>query len=573
MTKLKEIRPELIVISGSPEDRSDGFRTDGGDYLWSRDRVEGPSKNEAIPVPIPIQLHYHPLEKAKPKQNEPQGDGRPVLLLHGASAGADTFLAPEHGKGCFVDYLLRENYEPWLLDWRASKEVAETIKRLSSDESNGKLNAVDPALLDQTPNSIKNDLEGYQERVFKRLNFNAAAEHDIKHALEVIRYFRPGQKIDLVAHCMGAAVTAEFLVRHAWENDPLSHVTLSTIGMFYEMNLQGRLKVDAHLIKRIQSDTDQEDKPRHFLDPRPIDQGKADSKEAPNPRPAMRDPWPDFIDDLYNVWRVPYDEARMEGEGIPERERLVFELFNRLSFMFGEPYQEGNLAPEIHHRLQGLNIRKLGENDVEPANTGSLIEIDGEPMGEIAYDWPGPDTPMLVYRCGKDFEPEQTVFADGRIVGQIDDVVSEENGRHGPLLPGLFGPMSLDLFRHGAQNLRAHIATIAQAEDDATGDVSSILSEVGEEKALTGFEQLEGVTLISGGLNRLWHRDSIDRMADWLRRSKGIRGKLRKKVFLDYGHQDLFWGRNAAEDVFPFIIEGLGSSSLERVKTSAKKLG
>ena len=73
-----------------------------------------------------------------------------------------------------------------------------------------------------------------------------------------------------------------------------------------------------------------------------------------------------------------------------------------------------------------------------------------------------------------------------------------------------------------------------------------------------GFNRLNRLTLIGGALNRLWHRDSIDRMAAWLARNPG-RGRQRffKHILPDFGHQDLLWGRRSREAVFPLIADGL----------------
>jgi hypothetical protein len=67
------------------------------------------------------------------------------------------------------------------------------------------------------------------------------------------------------------------------------------------------------------------------------------------------------------------------------------------------------------------------------------------------------------------------------------------------------------------------------------------------------------VTLITGNENQVWHRDSIDRMYEWLRRELPLshRPHVRKHVLPLYGHQDLLWGSKAAMDVYPSIEEGL----------------
>ncbi|HEY6555695.1 MAG TPA: hypothetical protein VI072_00420, partial [Polyangiaceae bacterium] len=57
--------------------------------------------------------------------------------------------------------------------------------------------------------------------------------------------------------------------------------------------------------------------------------------------------------------------------------------------------------------------------------------------------------------------------------------------------------------------------------------------------------------------NQLWHRDSIDRMYDWLRRDPRVR--VTKRVFERYGHQDLWWSPRSAEPggVYDYVASHL----------------
>jgi hypothetical protein len=72
------------------------------------------------------------------------------------------------------------------------------------------------------------------------------------------------------------------------------------------------------------------------------------------------------------------------------------------------------------------------------------------------------------------------------------------------------------------------------------------------------FYDLEKVTLITGAMNRLWHRDSIDCMYEWLVRGDARPSeKIRKVILKRYGHQDLLWGEQSPRDVFPDILDGL----------------
>jgi hypothetical protein len=66
------------------------------------------------------------------------------------------------------------------------------------------------------------------------------------------------------------------------------------------------------------------------------------------------------------------------------------------------------------------------------------------------------------------------------------------------------------------------------------------------------------VTLISAADNRLWHRDSMDLMYEWLREhARGGSGAIFKQVYPGYGLQELVWGDRARVEVFPKIARGL----------------
>ncbi len=540
MTRLRKIKDELEVISWPTKERV--FDPDVGGALVTRDGVE-------------LMLHRLPVK-----------GGRPVLLLHGASAGADTFLTPRGGRSDqlnLVEYLVKEEFEPWLLDWRGSKDVIDMI--LGSNEKASKLK---PGLFD----------------------FNQAAENDIAAALDAIEYVKNEERkeatkseydepmrIDAIGYCLGGAILAEALLKQVpGVHERLSHVVLMTIGFFYQMNAHGRLKAEAHLLKRVISDHPD----RRVLDPR-VD---GESGEIP-----PENGWPAFVETLYQAWRHPYDKARMDHENIPERDRYVLEMFNRVSFMFGEPYHETNLVPEIHHRLTKV---LLDPNDefVRPLSPGTLIEArDGDRIvarGEVAYRFDDASNQVLVLcRCRELVEQEQpspeearraadwdlpmfkigqSLLADGQSIGTVKDDSNDEP----PLLPSLFGAIPLQLFMHGAENLRSGVATdLKKNENEKKGveDQQDITPtpvldafERNEADAYKGFAALDHLTLIGGGLNRLWHRDSVDRMGAWLDRYPRMRKRWTKRMLIDYGHQDLLWGRKASEDVFPKILKGLG---------------
>ena len=435
-----------------------------------------------------------------------------------------------------------------------------------------------------------------------QFDFNQAAEHDIAAALDRILAIKTKERyqeksaehaeplrIDAIGYCMGGAILAEALLKDSLLDGSqpirkrLSHVVLMTIGLFYQMNVHGRMKAEAHLLKRVISD----EPDRHMLDPR------VDKESGGLPKAT----WPDFVETLYQVWRHPYDKDRMDREHIPKEERHVLEMFNRVSFMFGEPYQETNLVPEIHHKLTYLSF-KAG-NGVGSIAAGTLIEALDEDRivarGELAYPFAangasdgGKSSTLVLCRCNRTPEQERylvedmdppaeqkeflfwtglSLLADGQSIGKVDD----RPGYREALLPDLFGAMPVHLFMHGAENLRAGVATDLRQDvdgknggekkqDNTPAPVLDAFKD-NEADAYKGFAALDHLTLIGGGLNRLWHRDSVDRMGAWLERHPRIRRRWTKHMLLDYGHQDLLWGRKASEDVFPKILAGLGQTN------------
>ena len=441
----------------------------------------------------------------------PVEGGRPVLLLHGASAASSTFLTPRsEGNGCenLVDYLAGEGFEPWLLDWRSSKYVAQQILDSNSGQP------THPALF----------------------NFDDAATEDIGAALDVIVGVHGKKAIDgigAVGFCMGGAILAQALLKNVPNvSGRLSHVVIMSLGLFYTMSLYGRLKAESHLLERIVSGNSGP----FFLDPR-----------IP-PAGARNRNWPPSIEDLYDLvlWRHPYDEERMKG--VVEGDRYVLEMFNRISFMLGEPYLESNLVPEIHNTTLVLEVEDSPYGTL-PLGVMVRAESEEEAEGQLAHSFTGNPARqrMVLFRHKGEFGINQNLLADGRPVGRVASAPVVKK----PLLPDLFGAMAIQFLIHGAENLRAGQAT----DFSANPPVPHIDGTV---DPYAGFDGLKRLTLIGGALNRLWHRDSIDRMAAWLARNPGIGSRTFVRHMLPkYGHQDLLWGRKSAEEVFPLIKAAL----------------
>jgi pimeloyl-ACP methyl ester carboxylesterase len=118
-----------------------------------------------------------------------------------------------------------------------------------------------------------------------------------------------------------------------------------------------------------------------------------------------------------------------------------------------------------------------------------------------------------------------------------------EDGR----LDELFNRMPIVLFQHCGQNLRRGLyAPLNQPED------LFVLPPAAKPR---GDRFSMPVTLITGERNTLWHRESIDRMHEWLL-SNGHKGAV-KHVIPGYAHQDLLWGKRSAREVYPHLADGL----------------
>lgn len=119
-----------------------------------------------------------------------------------------------------------------------------------------------------------------------------------------------------------------------------------------------------------------------------------------------------------------------------------------------------------------------------------------------------------------------------------------------------FGSFPFKLFQHAGQNAIRGFAGSLDAEGSlpSTTPNDRIRSTIAETYLRPErFRDLH-ITLLTGGGNPLWHRDSIDRMAEWL----GRNGDWPQKFVLPgYGHQDLWWGPKSSTDVFPRVFDAL----------------
>jgi hypothetical protein len=239
-----------------------------------------------------------------------------VLLIHGASASSDTFLVPDGG---LVKHLHDCGWDVWTLDWRGSLEIVDNLPP-------------PPAFLG-----------GSLEEECKLFTIDKVAERDFPEALKFINEklvretaaenpdpaTRRAPSVAVVAHCFGAGALAVALARGRVEGAGVSHVVLSTLGLFYEVPWNGWVKVEDFIIERILGASPAV----RAIDPR-VDLA---GEELRGVRPPL--PWPPDMATAYGVWPRSW---------LPQGPTAADKIYNRLSFMFGEPYARALLAPGIH---------------------------------------------------------------------------------------------------------------------------------------------------------------------------------------------------------------------------------
>jgi hypothetical protein len=440
----------------------------------------------------------------------------PVLLLHGASAQRETFLVPRDRS--LAEYLHRNRLEPWLLDWRGSRLVTDTL-------GEGGL------------------LRGWREA----LDFDHSAREDVPWALEHIREVRAGEDgqrplVHVVGHCMGASVLAQAIAAgHVQADRDVGRIVLLTIGLFYEPAADGRLKSQDHVLDRL---------------------WQAGETLSIDPH-VHEDAWPRELREIYRHWAPSLRPHPRAEQPSPH------ELCDRVGFMYGAVYRERNLVPEIH----GHREIRFARGAVEPVPGERLRGADDATFGFVSAvrresgSWRRGDAagtldlsgavgafrdgdPLVVYRAGRvaDRDPragDEEAKVAARCGGQASDRPAE--------LGRQFGAIPLRMYLQGAKNVRRRWAAPFLSNGPDTAWIGP--------DAWERFRSLPEITLITGARNQLWHRDSIDRMFEWLGRGpRRPRSRIDKAVLSDYGHQDLLWGRAAYEQVFPLILEGLGKS-------------
>lgn len=219
-----------------------------------------------------------------------------VLLVHGASAGSDTFRIGE--QQTLIDYLLGYGLDVWTLDWRASLRRVRDVYCQALGEST----------------------------LARTFTIDAAAEHDVPAAIAAMR--RPPQnvrgKIAVLGHCMGGAIVAQGIARGVIRSTDVDTVVLTGLGLFYRAAIDNVLKAEDQVLEDLLGEG------QHLLHP---------TKQWDRylcTRDADEGPWPPPLEDPYGVWLdtpLPHD--------------CTIAICHRLSYMFGMPFIPDRI-PLIH---------------------------------------------------------------------------------------------------------------------------------------------------------------------------------------------------------------------------------
>jgi dienelactone hydrolase len=157
----------------------------------------------------------------------------------------------------------------------------------------------------------------------------------------------------------------------------------------------------------------------------------------------------------------------------------------------------------------------------------------------------------LPHRCGNEF-CHRASFMFG-LPYRANDMQALHDAPKPDGLWAQFGRMPLVAYMHCVQNLRRGWVADWNADD---GDVAAIEG--------SGLLARDGrhLTLVTGNENQVWHRDSIDRMYEWMLRvlPADAHARVHKHVLPHYGHQDLYWSERASTDVYGRIADGIAKA-------------
>lgn len=226
-------------------------------------------------------------------RRHPGPRGKAVLLVHGASAGSDTFRIGE--TQTLVDYLLRQGFDVWTLDWRASMNRTQDV---------------------------------YCANKSTVFTIDAAATHDVPAAIRRMREapHDVDGKIAIVGHCLGGGIVTQGIAQGVIAGADVENVVITALGLFYKAALDNILKAEDQVLEQLLADG------QYLLHP----------TTRWNQSVCTRDPgkgdWHRLLQEPYEVWL---------DTPLPHKHQSKNEFCHRISYMFGMPYVADKI-PSIH---------------------------------------------------------------------------------------------------------------------------------------------------------------------------------------------------------------------------------
>ena len=246
------------------------------------------------PAPIPVTT----ADRCALELRRHRGPGKPVLLVHGASAQSDTFRIGE--KQTLVAHLLSKTFDVWTLDWRASMRRVRDI---------------------------------YCQNRSTDFTIDAAARHDIPAAIAAMRQQGVTGKIGVVGHCMGGAIVTQGIVEGVLPASDVENVVITALGLFYRAAIDDVVKAEDGVLEDLLFNRHQD-----LLHPT--------KKWDPNlcQQDAVDGDWDDLLQKPYEIWKQT-----------SLRHECAVTMCHRVSYMFGMPYIPDNI-PAIHGSGPGSSL-------------------------------------------------------------------------------------------------------------------------------------------------------------------------------------------------------------------------
>jgi pimeloyl-ACP methyl ester carboxylesterase len=244
----------------------------------------------AITTPPPQSIPFTTRDGCALELGHHRGPGSPVLLVHGASAASDTFRIGE--TATLVDHLLRQGFDVWTLDWRASKRRVQGV---------------------------------YCANTSTDFTIDAAATHDVPEAIACMRDHGVTGKVGVVGHCMGGAIITQGIAQGMLPATDVENVVVTALGLFYRAAIDNVVKAQDGVLEELLLDKRQALlHPTKKWDPNlcHVDPGDGD--------------WDPLLQRPYEVWLET-----------PLRHGCAIDFCHRVSYMFGMPYLPDSI-PTIH---------------------------------------------------------------------------------------------------------------------------------------------------------------------------------------------------------------------------------